>query len=121
MTEQTFTISKDSNAERRASVRYPCESEAAFQPAGEVWTFQYWQAKVADISTGGIRLLLPFRYVPGTTLNVGLAANANSLPIERLARVVHVSDQVGSHWATGCAFAGQLSDDELKAFLGKAG
>jgi hypothetical protein len=109
---------RSSNEERRASVRrraklrVPCR--LASDPAGAGW-----RARVRDVSTLGIGLILPGPLEMGALLEVELQRANGVLVRTVLARVVHVMDD-GKTWTVGCAFASELCDEELRLFHAEA-
>jgi hypothetical protein len=102
--------------ERRARVRHSCDREGNCLPVLAGQNFQ-WSARVLNISQGGVALSLRRRFEKGTLLSVEMQ-RADNLPSDPfLARVVHVTAQPDGNWLIGCAFADELSDQELQALL----
>jgi hypothetical protein len=105
--------------ERRAWVRYATALDASCSesdPRKETG----WLAKVRDISTGGVGLLLQHRFRPGTPLVVELKDPHGKSLRTALVRVRHataVRVEDGHRWLLGCEFAVALSDDELAPLL----
>jgi hypothetical protein len=93
----------------------PCGLETACQPVsarGE----EAWPATIQDISRTGIALVLDRRFERGTLLSVQLEDRARSFGRTMFARVVHVRLHEDRAWLHGCAFAGELEEDELSYF-----
>jgi hypothetical protein len=103
-------------AERRGTLRYPCELQAFCQAsAGESDTV--WCAWVRNVSRSGIRLLLRARPRPHTRLTVGLLVNVPGLPRTVLADVMHSVPLRYGGWLVGCRFVQALDDDQFHALL----
>src|SRR5205814_2331971 len=76
---------------------------------------QKWMARVRDISTGGLCLVLSRRFERGAGLAIEVPGADGESPSTLLARVMHVRAEAGGGWALGCAFVSPLSDEELEA------
>ena len=113
-TEVDFSA-KSVAAERRTSPRVPCALETMCKPLAGART-KAWSATAVDISTGGIALVLGRRFEPGATLLATLASADGETARTLLLRVAHVARQDDGNWRLGCAFASELSQDELQAF-----
>jgi hypothetical protein len=90
----------------------PSGLETACQPVsarGE----EAWPATIHDISRTGIALVLDRRFERGTLLSVQLENKARSFGRTIFARVVHIQLQEDKAWLHGCAFAGELDEDEF--------
>ena len=101
--------------ERRASVRYPCPAcpAASVRTENEVCL----PARVVDVSSTGIGLLLAEPVAGGTILGLELPGRAQGLPYFLLARVVHLQEQPDGQWLLGCQLTGRLPAEELAALL----
>lgn len=101
----------------RVSERHACAIETSCQPP-TVWGDKdlKWNARIEDISEGGLSLVLRRRFEPGTGLAIELPATASSPASTVLVRVVHVRQHAGA-WMLGCAFVSRLSVEELKTLL----
>jgi hypothetical protein len=120
MKAQAITTEQDAAAqavarERRASVRYPCDLETACQPVAER-SGDAWPARALDLSAGGVALLLSRRFERGTMLTVRLESPDGEISRTLFVRVVHAEQLPDSSWRLGCALAGELGQEELKAF-----
>ena len=118
MSEQPAApVASNANAERRASLRYPCTlggsstEVAAIAPRDET----HWPVTVCDISITGIALVVRRPFEPGTTLT--LAFRDTSFKVEHTlhVRVVHLKPRSRSEWLIGCAFEQQLTADQVRA------
>jgi PilZ domain len=101
-------------AEPRAFVRYVsrCETAArrrSLKDAG-------WLARVAKLSTTGVRLLLQHCFSPGSPLVIELQSTSGNLRRHIPATVLHAT-AVRAHghqcWLIRCAFLQELSDTDL--------
>jgi hypothetical protein len=101
--------------EWRGSVRYLCDLETACQPIGGD-AADSWPARALDISAGGVALVLSRRFEVGALLTVRLETSDGKTTRTLLVRVVHATQVDGGTWRLGCALAGQLGQDELRAF-----
>lgn len=101
--------------DRRAAVRYPTSPTVSCQTITSPQEVT-WPAIVLDISTGGIGLVLAYRFDRGTPLHCELRNAARTLTKLLRMQVVHVIAQ-DDCWVHGCAFVEPLNEDELQAFL----
>ena len=102
-------------AERRAFERYPADVEVLCRPLGASRD-DGWHARLQDISTGAVGLLLERRFEAGTMLAIDPAAPAPGRARTLMARVMHVSAQAGGEWRLGVALLRELSPEELRAW-----
>ncbi len=102
-------------AERRVWIRYPSRGNAACQPASQP-DDERQSARVDNISRGGIGLVTPREFEPGTLLLVELPGSTDESPAMALAYVIHVSARPGGEWSLGCSFAAELSDEDMERF-----
>jgi hypothetical protein len=105
---------KQSGAERRAAVRYPCGLASSCHTITSRRE-DAWTATVKDISLTGIGLLLGRRFEPGILLAVEVPAEG--APQLLLARVMHTRPHGEGVWLIGCELVNPLAEDELKALL----
>ncbi|MGE3805599.1 MAG: serine/threonine protein kinase [Gemmataceae bacterium] len=101
--------------ERRTSFRHRCQVDANCTPVN-VDIGVDWPASILDISRGGIGLLLERRFEMGTLLDVELFTTTPHESRTLVVRVVNLRRQKEGHWIVGCAFARELTDQELWAF-----
>ncbi len=99
--------------ERRVTVRYPSRLEGACQAVG-AYTEDRLVGAVHDVSCGGIGLMLPRRFEPGTVLTVELPVPSPGRPRRLLARVQRVQ-KVSKKWLVGCEFARRISEEEVNS------
>jgi serine/threonine protein kinase len=102
--------------ERRASVRYSSNMEASCQPTSRLRE-RCWSARIQDISSSGMCLILRRRFEPGTVLTAELQGSTESITKTLLIHVMRVHEQSPRKWSVGCAFDRELNDFELKALL----
>src|SRR5262245_56644417 len=112
---QGSKVSPATAEERRASVRYSSGLFTPVRPAGPGGG-PAEQARVRDISSFGIGLLLPHRVEFGTRLIIDLQNAMRGVMHSVLARVVHATPQPDGEWHIGCALIGELDDAGLRAF-----
>jgi hypothetical protein len=76
-----------------------------------------WPARVRDLSTGSIGLLLTRRFEPGTLLVIELEKKALSLSHTLVGRVVHATQNSNGSWQLGCTLANKIAEDDLQALM----
>jgi hypothetical protein len=115
-------VAKSTGAERRASIRYPCDPESfgpdnSCRPITLTRKTDSWSAVVRDLSTGGVGIVVNRRFEAGTLLAVDLQDAEQTTTRSLLVRVVRVTKEDRDHWLLGCAFTSKLSDAELLALM----
>ena len=101
--------------DRRLQGRHPVQIEAKVTPAaGE--SEPSLPARVLDVSSGGVKLLIARDFEPGDLLTVELPAPAGDPTISVLACVVHAQPEGETEWLLGCRFSAELNDADLAAF-----
>jgi len=106
--------------ERRVWIRHLCEREGACESI-MASNHQPWPAKVGNLSRGGILLLVNRRFEAKTLLQIELAAQGEDAELRVFARVVHVTPHaIPGWWSMGCAFARNLSTDEVEILTNSA-
>lgn len=105
----------ESGEERRVCLRYAANlnircGEAHEQPDPGV------SALIRDISRGGIHMVAPQRYEPGTVLSVELPSARGAGGLAVLACVIRAQPHGDSEWAMGCRFCSELDDSQLQTF-----
>ncbi len=103
-------------AELRAFVRHACTHKPLVRVLAKP-TFICLQARVLDVSTGGIALVYHRRLKPGTDLAIELEHVEPELCRIMVARVVHAIPLARGQWRMGCKFNGWLTNEELSALL----
>jgi len=102
-------------AERRVWVRYPCERDGFCQPLVGSGALQ-WAAKIEELSSGGLALVVERRFEPGTLLSIEMQQQADTIRTF-LARVVHIKNKSSGRWLLGCSLARELNEEDLKGLL----
>jgi hypothetical protein len=106
--------------ERRVRVRYPAARESMCQPGEGRLDQVWWLARITDMSTTGIALVLGQvrqRFPAGTMLTVELQNWSGDTSRTLPTRVIHMTPHPDGGWIMGCAFVNPLSEEELKTFL----
>jgi hypothetical protein len=106
-------------ADRREALRLITHLHGDCWAVGGPGVSGAWPARTADISEGGLGLLLSRRFEPGTVLAVTLARSKRETICMPLARVRCVRS-LGFDWKLGCAWANGLTIAELAELLGPA-
>lgn len=75
-----------------------------------------WPARVRDLSSGSIGLILTRRFEPGTLLVIELEKKTANLSHTLVGRVVHATAQTNG-WMIGCTLANKIAEDDLQALL----
>lgn len=107
--QKTATESK-APARRPTGIEAFCRSVAAVKD-------DPWPARVRDLSSGSIGLLLTRRFEPGTLLVIELEKKTASLTHTLVGRVVHATAQTNGGWMIGCTLANKIAEDDLQALL----
>lgn len=78
-----------------------------------------WPARVRDLSSGSIGLLLTRRFEPGTLLVIELEKKKQdqSLSHTLVGRVVHATQNTNGGWMLGCTLANKIAEDDLQELL----
>lgn len=98
---------------RRAWVRYPCAQKGVCRAVANSQHGGLWPAKVRDISTSGISVIMSRRFEVGTVLVVELDNTSGDESILLLARVVRITQRRRDDWIMGCTLSKQLAANEL--------
>jgi c-di-GMP-binding flagellar brake protein YcgR len=106
------TVAED---ERRVWVRYDADVNVQYESAA-VGDSGRLDARIRDISRGGIKLIVRRPFAAGDMLSVDLPAADGQPAITVLACVIHAKELTGGEWSLGCNFARQLDDEDLQAF-----
>jgi hypothetical protein len=101
--------------DRRGSVRHRWPRVLACCAVAER-TDASWLTGVRDLSAFGMGLLLPRKLEAGTLLEVELKSLITGQERLLLGRVMHAWPTPVGDWKLGCAFTGELSDDDLRRF-----
>jgi hypothetical protein len=73
-------------------------------------------AVICDISRGGLQIIAPRRFEPGTLLSVELPSSRGEAGLAVLACVVRARPHGDSEWTMGCRFSSELDEPQLQAF-----
>jgi hypothetical protein len=109
------SVSADPGAERRVNVRYSTNLSiycANVSDEGDPGV----SALISDISRGGLKLIAPRRFMPGSVLSIELPVPQGETPLTALACVLHARPHGDTEWSMGCRFSGELNDEQLQAF-----
>src|SRR5437763_2393482 len=98
--------------ERRVHVRYSCDLETSCHPLSSS-SGQQWAGQVQDLSRGGVALVLDRRFELRTLLVIELQGRPGQPARTVFGRVVHVHRRDDGSWLMGCAFANELSDEDV--------
>ncbi len=102
--------------DRRAAIRYACEVQGDCQPITQLEAGNRWPARLLNVSSTGVGLLLSRRFEPGTLLAVAVEPDGNSTRCLPLARVRRVRRH-GNYWLLGCVWADELSDEDMRPLV----
>jgi serine/threonine protein kinase len=113
---------KRPDKERRIAVRYDCALPILctinLSLHADVTELQAeWEAKVVNISVGGIGVLLPRRFEPQTVLSLDLTSSDRRVKKSRQMRVVRVARVNSRTWFLGGTLNEKLSREELRSLL----
>ena len=73
-------------------------------------------ARILDVSSGGVKLVVRWAFGPGDLLTLELPACDGQPSVTVLACVAHSQPQGEAEWVIGCRFTAELSDADLAAF-----
>lgn len=106
---------KPASPDCRAWFRFPCNPEAS--RASVVTPQETWPARVINISPGGVALEVSRHVEAGAQLRLELQGSEDHPAIMVLGYVIHSTAQANGDWMLGCAFANELTHDELQTLL----
>jgi c-di-GMP-binding flagellar brake protein YcgR len=101
--------------ERRVWLRYAASLNVRCDAAGSE-ADPGVLAVICDISRGGIQMISPHRFEPGTLISVELSSARREDRLAVLACVVRAQPHGESEWAMGCRFSSELDEQQLAAF-----
>jgi hypothetical protein len=113
---QADAAKTSTQSERRAWARHPTKVEGCCGRISDGMEPRL-PARIQDVSSGGIALLVRRPFHPGTVLVLRLDGGKSNWSGVLFARVVHSRPQGPGEWVIGCAFASPLDEEELRAFL----
>jgi PilZ domain-containing protein len=106
--------------DQRAWVRYPAKGPVLFrllqEEEGPART-----AMLADLSPGGVGLIVTEMLEPGVALTVHLRRSNDRPDQPMLACVVYLTDRPDGKWAAGCHFLRDLSETEMAELVWRSG
>jgi hypothetical protein len=102
-------------AERRSAVRYPSQAATPCLPVPEGEALCC--ARVVDISTTGVGLLVDSYVEPETLLAVELQGEDPGASYTLVVEVRRATKQGEGEWLLGCSFARELTEAEMRALL----
>jgi hypothetical protein len=98
----------------RVWVRHECNLPTICQPVAARGPDEpQWEARIRDISPGGVGLLAVRRFERGTGLAIEIPEAGDYAGDTLLARVVHINVLPEGGWLLGCAFVSPLSEDTV--------
>lgn len=101
--------------ERRESPRYPVNADTSCPFVLPVLE-DYGPARIKDISTDGIGLLVQQKMEPGLLIAVGLMNSTQNFCRTQLVQIVHCTP-MGGLYHVGGTFLTPLSYEELRTYL----
>jgi c-di-GMP-binding flagellar brake protein YcgR len=102
------------NPERRVWVRFPARTGAQVRPAAPEGSILI-DAKVLDVSLGGVKLVVDRRLEPGSLISLELPGD-DPTAVSVLACVVRAEEQPNEKWVLGCNFSRELGAADLQRF-----
>lgn len=101
----------------RSWVRFPCSADTTVHTILAAEQTE-WQAKIVNISAGGIGIVVPGAIEIGTLLSVDLRDPNNAAPARTLmVRIVHCDPAENGAFRLGCTFVDELSDEDLRLLM----
>ena len=100
--------------DRRVWVRRQVRIETRVTPSAEDET--PLSARILDVSSGGVKLLVGRAFQPGDLLTLELPSRAGAPSVTVLACVAHSQSEGEQEWSLGCRFSAELSEADLAAF-----
>src|SRR6266849_6517258 len=101
------------DSERRVRIRYPTDRESLCQRGEGRLDLAWWSARILDISTTGIGVILRQKFPSGTMLTVELQNSAGDVSRTLQTHVVHTTPHPEGGWVLGCAFDNPLTEEDL--------
>ena len=103
-------------ADRRLALRFAISPETSCHLVAGVGE-TLWPARVLELSSAGIRLLVRRRFDPGAWVLLELANGARIFSCALVLCVAHVAERGDGAFVLGGAFARKLTYQELMALL----
>jgi PilZ domain len=107
--------SLDHWSNRRVYIRRPCGGQTSARVAAG--SKRPRQARIQDISLGGVALVSRQPIRVGTRLLIQVKNEDLGIAYDLSARVVHATPKTRAQWILGCEFARALSEPELETLL----
>ena len=101
---------------RRVAVRHLCRGRITGPVVGSR-DLVARRAPIVNISVGGLALCLRSSLRRGSRLLIQLTSETLGVAYDLLAHVRHCTKQADGKWLIGCAFARELTPDELEHLL----
>ncbi len=103
------------NEDRRVWVRFPARTEAQVKPADDD-EGRAFNAKVLDVSIGGVKLQVNRAFQEGSLISVELPGCDESSEVCVLACVIRAQPHTHGTWILGCNFSRELDACDLQGF-----
>ncbi len=103
--------------DRRSVPRYSWGPES-LAPLSAFVDFPAWPARIGDLSTDGISLVLGIWHPPGKIMRLKLINQNRTVSHFLQVRVAHAQLEPDDQWRIGCLFKRPLGAEELEALLG---
>ncbi len=116
-TERGKSPSHPAGAERRVRVRHVTDRDSMCQRGEGRLDQAWWMARIVDISTTGIGVILRQRFPSGTLLTIEMQNSAGDLSRTLQTKVVHTTPHPEGGWVSGCTFVNPLTEEDLKVLL----
>ena len=107
---------RHSPPDQRMWMRFATDRQASFQKVGDPEN-QNYLAQVINLSASGVGLAVTIAVEAGALLSVDLRGPDGDVARTILACVVHVTTQADGHWALGCNFIRELSEEDFQALI----
>ncbi len=102
--------------DRRLRARHPVSIETKVTPAAADEAESSLSARILDVSSGGVKLVVGRAFEQGDLLTLELPAPAGEPAVSVLACVVHARPERDAEWVLSCRFSAELNDADLTAF-----
>ena len=106
----------EEDSDRRSAFRYPVGTDIICGPSSG--SAVRLVGELQDVSLTGVQFRLPRRFEPGTTLCMDICDARGVAMAARSVKIHWVKKIADQEWAFGCAFEREISEGELKDFLG---
>jgi hypothetical protein len=79
---------------------------------------QRWEAKIQDVSAGGVSLIVDREFAAETLLSIEIFTPTGTCLCTLRLSVVHIRPRAEGAWLIGCALATKLGKNELRGLKG---